>query len=67
MSMDYIRKFYNLNVNVGQRVEYTGNGKKEFGVVTGASGAHLEIQLDGAKFPTPYHPTWELKILEDEI
>lgn len=63
MSMDWVRKNYNVPAQRGGRVIYSGNGKDEYGTIRSASGQYLKIQLDGAKHPGRYHPTWELRYL----
>lgn len=68
MSLDYIRTTYAVPAKKGGRVRYTGDkgpkgkGARE-GTITGASGAHLRIRMDGDSFAQPYHPTWELEYL----
>jgi hypothetical protein len=63
MSMDWIRRSYNVAAKRGGRVEYTGDGKPELGTIRSASGSQLMIQLDGVKHPMPFHPTWKLRYL----
>ena len=63
MSMDYIRKSYGVPAKRGGRVEYTGDGEKEFGTITGADGHYLRVRLDGGKEAGYFHPTWELRYL----
>ncbi len=60
---DYINRSYGLNVRKGGRVEYTGAGEPKAGTIVAADGPYLSIKLDGDKHPSPYHPTWELKVL----
>lgn len=64
MSMDYIRRTYNIPARVGGRVEYSGVEPPRQGVICGTQGAHLKIRLDGAKHSQPYHPTWMLRYLD---
>lgn len=52
----YIRSYYGVNPGRGMRV--TAYGKP--GTITGVSGPHLMIRIDGAKFSTPHHPTEEI-------
>jgi len=63
---DQINRSYKTNYKTGTRVEYTGGGDPVGGVVTGvASGsAHVQIQLDGETESRNYHPTWELREIE---
>ena len=63
MTLAYIRKAYGVPAKRGGRVEYTGEGRSEFGTIAGARGAHLSIRLDGVKHTLPFHPTWKLKYL----
>ncbi len=66
MTLSFIRKSYGVPARRGGRVEYTGNGKPELGTITGASGAHLRIRLDGLQQSSPFHPTWKLRYLPEE-
>ncbi len=59
--MNWVRKNYNVPAKVGGRVEYTGSGKSQMGTITGSSGPHLMVRLDGARRSRPYHPTWEIR------
>lgn len=63
MSMAYIRKTYGVPAKRGGRVEYTGEGRAEYGTIKSANGAHLAIKLDGVKHTMPFHPTWCLRYL----
>lgn len=53
MSLEYIRNHYGVKAMKGGRVNAYGKP----GVITGASGPHLLIKLDGEKHSNPYHPT----------
>lgn len=66
MSLEYIRTYYNVPARLRGRVEYTGNGKSQQGTIVGASGAHLEIRLDGTEEALPFHPTWKLRYLSKD-
>ncbi|MBN8955000.1 MAG: hypothetical protein J0H17_00070 [Rhizobiales bacterium] len=65
MSIAWIRKAYGVPAKRGGRVEYTGEGKPEFGTIAGAKGSHLSIKLDSCKHTMPFHPTWKIRYLED--
>lgn len=70
MSMKWIRSQYGVPAKRGGRVEYTpceGSTDKtgRFGTITGTSGPHLLIRLDGEKHARPYHPTWQLRYLTE--
>lgn len=56
MSLEYIRKQYNVPAKRGAQVIADG----EFGVITGARGAHLRIRIQGRKMIEHYHPTWRI-------
>lgn len=64
MSFDYIRKVYGVPVKRGARVEYTSGQTVRLGTVTSASGAHVNIRLDGSDHAMPFHPTWQLRYLD---
>lgn len=63
MSMARVRKNYNVPARRGGRVIYTGGKTPEYGTIVSATNGHLNIRLDGAKHPLPFHPTWELRYL----
>lgn len=64
MSIKYVRRHYKVPAKVDGRVEYTGDGKSEFGTIVGARQGHLSIRLDGVKHAMPFHPTWKLRYLD---
>lgn len=70
MTLRYIRDYYDVPANRGQRVKYTGDctkrGKPKLGTITGADGARLRIRMDGDSFSNLYHPTWELEYLDEK-
>lgn len=68
MSMDYIRKTYDVPAKRGGRVEYTTShgSKVTKGTITGARGGHLYIKLDGWNHSLRFHPTWNLKYLDEK-
>lgn len=49
----YIRRYYGVPAKRGMRVTYQGKP----GVITGTSGPHLRVRLDGEKNSLPYHPS----------
>lgn len=57
MSLEYIRKTYNVPAKRGAHVIANG----EPGVITGARGAYLRIRVEGRKKIGFYHPTWEMQ------
>ncbi len=66
ISLAYICKTYSVPAKRGGRVRYTGCGVPKMGTIIGASGAHLNIRLDGAKHGMPFHPTWQIEYLDAE-
>lgn len=65
MSMEYIRNTYGIPAKRGARVEYSANGVIVQGTIQGTKGAYLRIKMDGDKVSRLYHPTWQLKYLEE--
>jgi len=66
MSIDKIRKKYNIPAKRGGRVKYTGdhNGKvTKYGTIKSARGGYLKILIDGEKTARTFHPTWEIEYL----
>ncbi len=57
----YIRSYYKVPATRGGRVR---TSKNELGTITGTSGPHVKVRLDGEKHAHPYHPT-DLTYLED--
>ena len=51
--LEYIRKYYKVPATKGKIVAY----KDKLGVITGASGPHVKVRLEGDKHAKPYHPT----------
>jgi hypothetical protein len=66
MSMAWVRKSYRVPAKRGGRVEYSGDGKREFGTIVSASGGRLNIRLDGIRHTMPFHPTWALRYLSTD-
>lgn len=66
MSMEWIRRNYNVPARRGGRIEYTGGGSSpRLGTIKSVDGAHLMILLDGSKHAMPFHPTWEIRYLDE--
>lgn len=63
MSLEYIRDYYTVPARKGVRVNAYGKP----GTITGASGAHLLIKLDGEKHSNPYHPRDGIDYLADSV
>ena len=66
MSIEYIRRTYDVDARVGGRVIYRGGAEPMQGTITGTSSGHLLIRLDGQKHSNPYHPTWKLEYLPNQ-
>ena len=66
MSLDYIRRVYNVPARRGGRVEWTTLGARRSGTIT--KGTHyVYVLFDDAKHAVPLHPTDEgLKYLDAE-
>ena len=72
MSIQWIRDHYGVPAKRGGRVEYlpwegSTDAPGRCGTITGASGPHLLIRLDGERHSRPYHPTWQLKYLDAQV
>ena len=67
MSMDYIRRTYNVPAWRGARVQYDGVTLGQpplLGTVTGSKGALLRVRFDGERRTHILHPTWALVYLK---
>lgn len=64
MSLEYIRKCYNVPAYEGQRVTFL----KDAAVIVGASNQYLTLHFDGEEKPDSgrFHPTWEIVYLGQE-
>ena len=64
---DYVRRFYGVPADVGVRVAYTYQGRRD-GTIVGFDdeGAYLLVRLDGEETVGRYHPTWEIEYLVSE-
>ncbi len=68
MSMDYIRRVYEVPAKRGAIVEYmAGDGERLRGTIVGAKGPYLRIRLDGNNRAMNFHPTWHLTYIGAEI
>lgn len=65
MSMGYIRSHYGVPAKRGGLVEYTGGAIPRRGTIRSANGHYLMIHLDGERRTRTFHPTWELRYVED--
>jgi hypothetical protein len=53
MVLEWHRKNYNVPAKKGMHVMI---GKKR-GIITGASGPHIKVKIEGESISKPYHPT----------
>lgn len=51
--LEYIRSTYHVPANKNRIVKVRG----EYGIITGASGPHVAVQLSEQKSSRPYHPS----------
>jgi hypothetical protein len=61
MSMEYIRKTYNIPAKRGKRIRFHGHD----GVITGSLGCRLRARFGGISTAL-LHPTWDIEYLPDE-
>lgn len=50
--LEYVRSYYGVPAKKGKVVSYNGT----LGVITGASGPHVKVKLEGEKHVRIYHP-----------
>lgn len=55
--LEYIREYYSVPANKGQRVEVELKGERKQGKIVGAHNAYIKVMIDGEKTPRIYHPT----------
>ena len=65
MSMDYIRRTYDVPAKRGARLRFKDglNGDRD-GTVVGARGAYLRVRMDGETRIRTLHPTWRVEYLK---
>lgn len=72
MSLDYIRRTYNVTAKRGMRVRYTDeSGGIWNGRITSAPGAHLRIlvddRVDGYRRRLILHPTYNVEYMPSNV
>lgn len=66
MSLEYIRRTYNVPAKRGAKVEYlASDGELVEATIVGARGQYLNVRLGNNKHTSRMHPTWGLKYLPD--
>ena len=64
MSMDQLRRAYDVPAKRGGRIEFTDtNGSVWRGTIRSERNARLRVTLDGLRKPSILHPTWNIKYL----
>jgi hypothetical protein len=65
MSLEYIRKHYDVPAKRGTRVRFTPDSRDKpmVGRITSARGGLLRILFAGHKRPWLCHPTWQIEYL----
>lgn len=64
MSMDQLRKAYDVPAKRGIRIEFTdSNGSKWRGTIRSSRYDRLRVSLDGLREISTLHPTWNIKYL----
>jgi hypothetical protein len=58
--MEYIREQYNVPAKQGMEVVAQGRD----GMIVGARGGYLRINIEGEKNVLSFHPTWEMEYPE---
>ena len=51
--LEYVRNYYRVPAKKGKIVSYNG----KLGIITGASGPHVKVKLEGMKHALCYHPS----------
>lgn len=64
MSLAYLRKTRNVPAFRGGRIQYSGGNVARLGTIKSEKNGYLMIQLDGDKYPKPFHPTWKIEYLD---
>ena len=64
MSMDYIRRTYNVPAKRGGRVQFTSAPKAVQGRIVGSRGQYLRIRWDESGLTQTLHPTWMMVYLK---
>lgn len=63
MSMEWIRRTYNVPAKRGGRIKFTGNIGREplIGTISGSRNGYLRVTFDDEARTRTLHPTWEVE------
>lgn len=64
MSMDYIRRTYQVPAKRGARVQFTYAAQAVQGTIVGTRGHYLRVRWDESGLTHSMHPTWMLVYLK---
>lgn len=65
MSLEYIRRYYDVPAKRGVRVQFNGYGCPLQGVIVGSSDTSLQVRWDNGTKVVCLHPTWMVEYLDD--
>lgn len=61
MSAEYVRRHYDVDYKVGERLVLQAGTKHEtHGLLVSFPGQYLGIRFDGEKHTSRCHPTWQI-------
>ena len=63
MSMEYIRKTYDVPAKRGVKIKYTGGIKPIFGKIVGSTHAYIRVKMEETQKIIKFHPTWKIEYL----
>lgn len=66
MSMEYIRRMYNVPAKRGMRVRFVGPCVQFDGTIVSSRGGYLRVRSDDNNWVYTLHPAWNVQYLEDE-
>jgi hypothetical protein len=62
LSMEYVRKMYNVPAKRGTRICYHGLYQDEYGTIVNAT-QHIRVKMDATGQVLNFHPTWNIEYL----
>ena len=60
MSLQYIRDYYGVPAEEGERITYEAHDGPRTGTISRATGPHLLVRFDGEDFDSVLHPQWHV-------